>query len=329
MVRIFHHLIEFADNRSSYTMKYKLSIVTTIYKDSYLAESFLEKILSLNFPPDVYLHEIIFVIDGSGKTDEDKISSLANTNTKVKMIALSRNFGQHIAISAGYAATGGDYVCMLNVDQQDPPEEIIVLLKYILGGEHDIVCGIRKKRKDSIINQLSSSLFNIILNKLTGDNTPLDAATIRIMTRRFIDNYNSLAEKSRYLPGLENWLGFSKTYIPTVHQARLSGKSSYNFRKRLAMAANSIISFSDLPLRWISWLGMVFSIIGFLLLILLIFSKLYWINYQKGYISIISSIIFVGGVQIMMIGLSSIYIGRILREVQNRPLYIVKEKKNL
>jgi glycosyltransferase involved in cell wall biosynthesis len=307
----------------------KLSIVTTIYKDSYLAERFVEKIKNLSLPPAVYLHEIIFVIDGSGKKDEEKISELADINTKVKMIALSRNFGQHIAISAGYAATSGDYVCMLNVDQQDPPEEIIVLLKQILKGEHDIVYGIRNKRKDTIMNQLSSSLFNIILNKLTGDNTPLNVATIRIMTRRFIDNYNSLAEKARYLPGLENWLGFPKAYIPTAHQPRLSGKSSYNFEKRLKMAINSIISFSDLPLRWISWLGMIFSVIGFLLLILLIFSKLYWINYQKGYISVISSIIFIGGIQIMMIGLSSIYVGRILREVQNRPLYIVKDQKNL
>ena len=208
------------------------------------------------------------------------------------MISFSRNFGQHIAIAAGYAFASGDLVCMINVDQQDPPEEIITLLPYILKSDYDIVYGMRQNRRDSYFKRLSSSLFNIFLNKLTGYEIPLNVATIRIMSRNFIDNYNQLTEKSRYLPGLENWLGFPKIYVPTNHKARKDNLSSYNFKKRLLMAIESIVSFSDLPLRWIAALGFIFSIIGFLSLIVLVYLKLFLVNYQSGYTSIVSLFVF-------------------------------------
>ncbi len=305
-----------------------LSIVTPIYKDSYLAHDFVKAVCGLNFPDEINLHEIIFVIDGSGMQDEEEIENIANQIKKVKMISFSRNFGQHIAISAGYAFASGDLVCMINVDQQDPPEEILRLLPYILKSDYDIVYGMRQNRRDSYFKRLSSSLFNILLNKLTGYEVPLNVATIRIMSRNFIDNYNHLTEKSRYLPGLENWLGFPKLYVPTNHKARKDNLSSYNLKKRLLMAIESIVSFSDLPLRWIATLGFIFAIIGFLSLIVLVFLKLFLVNYQSGYTSIVSLIIFMGGIQMIVIGVSSIYIGRILREAQNRPLYIIKNTKN-
>ena len=305
-----------------------LSIVTPIYKDSYLAYDFVKAVCELKFPSKISLYEIIFVIDGSGKQDEEEIEEIAKQIDKVKMISFSRNFGQHIAIAAGYAFASGDLVCMINVDQQDPPEEIITLLPYILKSDYDIVYGMRQNRRDSYFKRLSSSLFNIFLNKLTGYEIPLNVATIRIMSRNFIDNYNQLTEKSRYLPGLENWLGFPKIYVPTNHKARKDNLSSYNFKKRLLMAIESIVSFSDLPLRWIAALGFIFSIIGFLSLIVLVYLKLFLVNYQSGYTSIVSLIVFMGGIQMIVIGVSSIYIGRILREVQNRPLYIIKNTKN-
>jgi glycosyltransferase involved in cell wall biosynthesis len=305
-----------------------LSIVTPIYKDSYLAYDFVKAVCGLNFPDGINLHEIIFVIDGGGKQDDEEIENIAKKIDKVKMISFSRNFGQHIAISAGYAFASGDLICMINVDQQDPPEEIITLLPYILTNDYDIVYGMRQNRRDSYFKRLSSKLFNILLNKLTGCDVPLNVATIRIMTRKFIDNYNYLTEKSRYLPGLENWLGFPKLYVPTNHKARKDNLSSYNFKKRLLMAIESIVSFSDLPLRWIATLGFVFAIIGLVSIITLIFLKLFLVTYQSGYISIVSLIVFMSGIQMIVIGVSSIYIGRVLREVQNRPLYIIKNTKN-
>lgn len=153
---------------------------------------------------------------------------------------------------------------MMNVDLQDPPSEINKLLESMEGKDVDVVYGLRDRRRDNLIKRMSSHLFNWTLNKLTGDNTPLNVATLRIMSRRFVDAYNQLTEKSRYIPGLEYWLGFQKAYVPIAHQSRGDGKSSYTFMKRLKLAVNSILSFSDLPLRWAAILGMIFSLLGFL-----------------------------------------------------------------
>lgn len=306
----------------------KLSIVTPIYKDAELASDFIAEVMKVNFY-DTNLVEIIFVIDGGNFKDVKLLSSIAKTNPLVKVILLSRNFGQHIALSAGYANSIGDYVCMINVDMQEPPSEISKLLNVINNEKNiDIIYGIRTNRMDSYFKSLSSKLFNLLLNKLTGDKTPINVATIRIMTRKFIKSYNELTEKSRYIPGLENWIGFEKKYIPITHNERKLGKSSYTFKKRMKMAFESIISFSDLPLRWAAYFGIFLSGIGFMFLILLIFLKINSTDFKPGYISTISVIIFMGGIQIFVVGIASIYIGRILKEVQNRPLYIIKEKFN-
>lgn len=307
----------------------KLSIITPIYKDAELATDFLSEVMKVDFN-QTNLLEIIFVIDGGNFNDKKILSSIAEINPLVKVIILSRNFGQHIALSAGYANSSGDYVCMINVDMQEPPIEILKLLNCIINEKNlDIVYGLRINRKDSYFKSLSSKIFNLLLNKLTGDKTPINVATVRVMSRKFIGSYNELTEKSRYIPGLENWIGYEKKYIPIVHTERKVGRSSYTLKKRIIMAFESIISFSDLPLRWSSYFGISLSIIGFLFLVILLFLKIYLVDFKPGYISTISVIIFVGGIQIFVIGIASIYIGRILKEVQNRPLYIIKEKYNL
>ena len=148
------------------------------------------------------------------------------------------------------------------------------------------------------------------------------------MNRKFITAYNTISEKSRYIPGLEAWLGFSQGYVPIKHQKRIDNRSSYNFKKRLAMALETIISFSDFPLRLIASLGFIFALLGFILIVILIFCKLIYVDFQSGYTSTISFVLLIGGIQILVVGVSSLYIGRILKEVQNRPLYLINEKIN-
>lgn len=305
----------------------KLSIVTPIYNDAYLAEDFVQAISSIVFK-GVSLHEIIFVDDGSSASNNE-LSRLATKHAFVKVLYLSRNFGQHIALSAGYNTSSGDLTCMINVDQQDPPTEIQRLIHHLVKHDLDIVYGLREKRKESFFKGLSSKGFNLLLNKLTGDNTPLNVATVRVMNRRFLDAYNGLTEKSRYIPGLESWLGFAKGYIAIEQQSRVDDNSSYNFLKRLKMALSSIVSFSDLPLKWSALTGMLLSIIGFITLIVLTIMKLFFVDFQPGYVSTVALVIFIGGIQIFVVGLAAIYIGRVLKEVQNRPLYLVKKKLNV
>lgn len=309
------------------------SFVVPIYNDGYLVHSFCKEfemtfqnyVQKLDIENDV---ELIFVNDGSNDNSIQLLIDSAQKFKFIKVIDLSRNFGQHIALSCGYENAKGNFVGMLNVDQQEPPSQLPILLDYLIKNNFDIVFGIYQERKTSLINKITSKLFSILLNYLTQNNTPSNVTTSRVMNRKFVNAYNQLTEKSRYLPGLETWLGFKHGFTPIIHTERKIGKSSYNFKKRILMALDTIVSFSDFPLKLIVGIGIFVALIGFILTFFLLFSKIYVIDYQPGYTSTISLITFLGGIQIMVVGFASIYIGKILKEVQNRPLYIINKKYN-
>ncbi len=309
------------------------SLVVPIYNDGGLAEDFcveFEKVFQqyLGKTEIATAVELIFVNDGSKNQSMQYLQAMAQQYAFVKVMELSRNFGQHIALSAGYEYASGQFVGMLNVDMQEHPNQIPILLEYIKNNDYDIVFGLREHRFSSAGDRATSYLFNLMLNRLTGNYTPINVSTLRIMNRRFVDAYNSLSEKSRYLPGLESWLGFKHGYVPVSHQERKKGKSSYNFKKRLLMAIDAIISFSDIPLKIVSVVGIFIAILGFFALFFVLISKLFFIDYQHGFASIISTLVFIGGLQILVIGLSGLYLGRILKEVQNRPLFVVRQLYN-
>ena len=310
-------------------MAIKYSFVVPIYHDGYLAQSFCESIdralqTILGTLAIEGMVEVIFVNDGSCDNSQQLLMAAGREFPFVKIIELSRNFGQHIAVSCGYRFASGDYVCMLNADQQDPPDQIAVLINIITTGEYDIVIGLRSERAESIWNTLTSRAFHTTLNLLTGANAPLNAASLRMMTRQFIDAYNSLGDHYPFIPGLENWLGFRFFYVPIRHQARKQGQSSYNFRKRWRMAVESIIGFSDLPLRFAAMLGFTITCVGLSLVGGLVFEQLTSFRFLPGFTSTITAIIVMGGLNLMFLGLVSLYVGRILREVQGRPRYNIK-----
>lgn len=309
-------------------------MVIPIYNDAMLAESFCSefKKVFVNYLNKETIEdevELIFINDGSLNDSYNQLKIICDKFHFAKAIDLSRNFGQHIALTCGYEHSKGEYIGMMNVDMQEHPKEIIKYLNYFKSNEVDIVLGLRESRGDRYINSMTSKLFTLLLNKLTGDTTPVNSSTLRVMNRRFLTAYLSLREKSRYLPALENWLGFKRGYVTIEHKERTFGKSTYTLRKRWGMAYEAITSFSDLPLRIATRAGFLIALIGFILMTVLIIKKLFFIPFQPGYSSTISIIIFLSGVQIMFIGMASIYIGRIFREVQGRPLYIVRETHNL
>ena len=307
------------------------SFVVPVYNDGYLLDDFCQAFagacrlwLGRDIIEDTV--ELIFVDDGSRQPTPSQLREAAAKYGFVKTITLSRNFGQHIAVSAGYAHAVGRFIGMLNADQQDPPDQILVLIREIERGDCDIVYGLREQSTESSFKRLSSKIFNQFLSRLTGYSVPDEVSTLRVMSRRFLDAYLLFEEKSRFLPGLENWLGFPARYVPITHQRRMQGGSSYNFRRRLTMALEAVVSFSDLPLRLVAGAGMGIAVIGFLLNLVLIIQRLFFITVQPGFTATVSLIVFFGGLQILVMGLASIYIGRVLKEVQNRPLYVIKEK---
>ena len=310
------------------------SFIVPIFNDGDLAEEFCEEFLKVfrqhlgtaEIAPRV---ELIFVNDGSRDNSAEVLEKLPARFPYVRIIELSRNFGQHIALSCGYRHAAGRFVGMLNVDMQDPPDQIPHLLKHIEASGCDIVFGLRRRRTGRLSERLTSVAFAYFLNKLTGYDFPLKVATLRIMNRRFLDAYNSLAERSRYLPGLEGWLGFRRDYLPIAHRERLRGRSSYNFSRRLMMAIDAVISFSDLPLKISVFFGFGVALLGCLSALALIVQKLFFVDIQLGYTSTISAIVLFSGVQLLVIGVTGLYVGRILREVQHRPLYVIRRTVNL
>lgn len=311
-----------------------LSFVVPIYNDGYLVRSFcetLEKEMRIllqveDITPDV---EVIFVNDGSRDDSQQLLREAAKTFGFVRVIELSRNFGQHVAVSCGYRFAKGDYVAMMNVDMQDPPDQIGILVKKMREGECDIVVGLRESRQDTWVENLTSRAFNALLNFLTGAKTPTNASSLRMMNRTFVNAYNRLSEKTPFIPGLENWLGFRHSYVPVRHQRRQMGKSSYTLRKRLHMARESIIGFSDLPLRIAAALGCAVTFAGLVLIGGLAAQKLFFAQMLPGYTSTLCMIVLLGGANLMFLGLVGLYVGRILREVQERPRYIIRSFENL
>jgi len=305
------------------------SFVVPIYNDGALARDFCVEMASVfrrylghdNLARDL---EVIFVDDGSSNTSPQLLKEVCDEFAFAKCMLLSRNFGQHIATSAGYRAASGDYVGTLNVDMEEAPRFLPDLLDALKHGDYDIAGGRHQGRPVRFTTRMTSYLFTVVMNRLTGYRNPVNATTMRIMTRRAVDVYNGLTEKSRYIPGLEGWLGLRYTRVPIEQQPRKAGKSSYNFRRRLRMAYSSVISFSDFPLRLAVKFGMLVAGVGMLLAVGLILQKWFGPSLLPGYTSTFVLIVFLGGVQIAVTGVASLYIGRILAEVQQRPLFVVR-----
>lgn len=270
-------------------------------------------------------YEIMFVDDGSRDNSWSIIEDLHNQNKSVKGIKFPRNFGHHIAITAGLDHANGNFVVLMDGDLQDPPEEIPKLYEKSKEG-YDVVCAIRKTRKDRILKKLSSksfhSLFKILANVEIDPNTGI----FRLMSRQAVDAFNSCREKARLIPGLISWTGFSHIGVVTVRDARYAGNTKYSFYKSLILALNSITAFSYFPLRLATYVGSIAALLSFILGIFMLIKKIFFGIPILGYASLMIAITFIGSIQLLMIGIMGEYIGRIYTECQDRPLYVLAEK---
>lgn len=213
----------------------------------------------------------------------------------------------------------------INVDLQDPPSEIPKLLKEMVTGNYDLVVGQYAERNSPWKTRLTAFLYFETFKVLTGLNVPQLTSPLRIMNRPFISAYNELTEKSRFPQGLDQWLGFRHKYVEIEHLPRGDGKSSYNFSSRMQLALTGILYFTDRPIKLIGYFGLWLSLIGVFFGLVIVFQKMTGNTFLPGYASLVSIVLIGFGIQIGCIGLLGIYIGRIFREVQNRPLYIVRE----
>lgn len=272
-------------------------------------------------------HELIFVNDGSTDRTREILESLLPQTPQNRLINFSRNFGHQAAFSAGLRHARGRAVVIIDGDLQDPPALIHDMLKKWEEG-YQVVYAQRKKRKgETFFKKASAHAFYKILHALTSIDIPMDTGDFRLMDRVVVDQLNALPERNRFLRGLVCWVGFKRIGILYDRKERTAGKTKYPLRKMLRLAMDGITSFSTTPLKISFLTGMLATIVAFGLFVWSVLEKfLNPVTTVSGWASLMTAIVFFGGIQLMSIGILGEYIGRIYEEVKQRPLYIEDKK---
>lgn len=273
-------------------------------------------------------YEIILVNDASPDASWQMIEQECALNNKVKGINLSRNFGQHYAITAGLHYAKGEWVVVMDCDLQDRPEEIPALYQKAMEG-YDIVYARRKQRQDKWLKRMTSRIFNAVLNWLSGSNKDKEVANFGVYSYKVIAEYNKIPEYARSFGSLIRYLGFKTTAIDVQHASRAEGKSSYTLQRMLKLTFDVIISNSNKPLRMAVGLGFGMSALSFLLALYNVVARMIGIISFPGYTTTVFSIWFVGGLMLFVMGILGLYIGKIFDQVKGRPNYIVRDKLNI
>jgi len=277
-----------------------------------------------------YENEIIFVNDGSKDKTLEILSNIASENKNVKVISFARNFGHQAAVTAGLKYVTGDAILIIDADLQDPPELLPEMLKLWEEG-NEVIYGQRKTREgESAFKLFTAKMFYQTLNALSDVEIPKNTGDFRLVDRKVVDTINSLPEHNKFLRGLFSWVGYKQYAFEYERKERFAGKTKYPLKKMLKLAADGIIGFSTKPLKILGGLGIISIIISFIILIYSILSFAFeWNNLAPGWTSIMVSITFFAGVQLLSIWVLSEYIGRIYDETKNRPQYVIDKTINI
>jgi glycosyltransferase involved in cell wall biosynthesis len=300
----------------------EFSVVIPVYNEEENIEELFSRLSSVMDTLGTY--EIILVDDGSKDGSWQRIKELHERDGRVRGVSFSRNFGHHIAITAGLDHACGRKVVLMDGDLQDPPEEIPKLFNRMKEG-YDLVYGIRREKKDSLGKRLTSRLFWWFINRLSGIEIPGNQTLLRIFDRKVLEALNGMRERARFVHGMIAWTGFKVCLQEVEHAARTKGVSKYNVVKLFRLAFNAVTSFSTVPLRLATYLGILSSGVGLFCASYFFYKKIFFGIPVLGYASIIVAVLFVGGVQLLILGIIGEYLGRVYQEVQKRPLYIVRD----
>ncbi len=278
---------------------------------------------NLSVPPASY--ELILVDDGSRDATLPKLLAAANADSRLRVLSLSRNFGHQIAATAGLDAARGDAVVLMDGDLQDPPELIDDFLAKFREG-YDVVFATRRRRAgESRFKLLTAAIFYRTIRRLTNVSIPVDTGDFRLMSRRVVTALRDSRERHRFIRGLVSWVGYRQTGIEYDRAERHSGESKYPLSTMMKFAIDGITAFSEIPLRIATWFGFVVSAVAFVVALFEIGLHVFTGYNLPGYTSTIFAILFLGGVQLITIGILGEYVGRIYDEIKGRPLYLVAE----
>ncbi|MDB9438056.1 MULTISPECIES: glycosyltransferase family 2 protein [Nostocales] len=270
--------------------------------------------------------ELILIDDGSRDRSLKMMRELHHRDNRVHYLSLARNFGHQIAVTAGLNFVQGKCIIVMDADLQDPPELILTMIEK-WHQEYQVVYAQRiSRQQESRLKRLTAYLFYRILRRLAKVDIPVDTGDFCLMDRQVVDILNSMPERNRYIRGLRAWVGFRQTSVLFERNPRFAGDVKYTFGKSLSLAIDGIISFSTVPLRLATYLGIISAAIAMIMIILVLYWRIFApVSHLIGYTLITISMFFLGSVQLICIGILGEYIGRIYEEVKGRPLYTLKE----
>jgi len=271
--------------------------------------------------------EIVYVDDGSTDATSELLRELRAHDSRIRVIRFSRNFGHQVAITAGLEHASGDAVAIIDADLQDPPEVILDFVAKWMDG-YDVVYGVRTEREGETVFKLwTAKLFYRFISHLSDTRIPLDTGDFRLMDRRVVDALLSMPERDRFVRGMVSWLGFSQTAVEYRRAPRLAGVTKFSLFKMVRFALDGIFSFSTLPLRLATWTGFAASGLAIFGIVVVLLERFFGVvGLVRGWSSAMIAELFIGGVQLICMGLIGEYVGRIYGESKRRPLYIVQER---
>lgn len=280
----------------------------------------LQKIMNEN---SKYDFEILFVNDGSKDNTLEIIKELRNKDKRVCFVNLSRNFGKETAMIAGLDYCKGDCVIILDADLQDPPELIPDMLKYWEEGYDDVYAKRRSRKGESFLKKFTSKMYYKILQKVTNVEIQKDTGDFRLLDRRCVEALKSMRESQRYTKGLFSWIGYKKKEILFDRDPRAAGETKWNYGKLIGLSIDGLTSFTTAPLRMSAIFGILVSLIGFIYMLVIIIKTLAFGIDSPGYASMMVVILFLGGIQLIFLGVIGEYLGRAFNESKSRPLYFI------
>ena len=302
----------------------EISIIVPCYNEEGNIKNFNE---TLHKTLNKINYEVIYVNDGSKDETLNKIKEIAKKDNHVKYLSFSRNFHKDAAIMAGLEHSVGKYTCIIDSDMQQHPKYLLQMYEFLENNlDYDQVAMVNKKRKENFLTVLFKKAFYKIIDFLSDVKFVDGASDFRMFRRNVIDEILKLQEKNRFSKGIFSWVGFNTYYLEYDVLERTSGKSKFKFRTNLKYAFDGIVSFSTKPLKIATYTGLFSSFIAFILLIEVLIEKIFFHTPIAGYPTIMCAILFLGGIQLITIGILGEYLAKTYVETKNRPIYIIKEK---
>jgi polyisoprenyl-phosphate glycosyltransferase len=305
-----------------------LSVIVPLYNEELVIREMYQRLTAV-LERQQLEYEVIMIDDGSHDQTLSIAKEVCQKDKRIKLLSFSRNFGHQMAITAGMDKASGEVVVIIDADLQDPPEVIIEMLEKWREG-YQVVYGVRKKRKgESPFKLVTAAMFYRLLRKTTPVDIPIDTGDFRLMDRRVVEQLSQMRERSRFVRGMVSWVGFKQGKVEYIREHRLRGETKYPLMKMLKFAIDGILSFSQMPLKFSSAFGFLCSGISFFFMIYGFVVKYFSPETTiSGWTSIFVASLFLGGVQLMSIGIVGEYIGRMYEEIKGRPLYITAEEIN-